>query len=109
MPQTFEGQAAGEPHAKLNEKYEANTSSSLLSDELRAKENAIKSEYADQEFHIFDVKSFFQELVKEGRPAPSHEALTKLLERFAFLEKENDSLCVMTPADLRSFLDRDIP
>lgn len=103
-PQNFEGQAAGGPDAMLDEGKD-----SLLSDELRAKEDAIKSEYADQEFHIFDVESFFQELVKEGRPAPPSEALTKLLEIFTFLKKGNDSLCVMTPADLRSFLKRTNP
>ena len=103
-PQNFEGQAAGGATAKLDD------NSSSLSDELlRTKEDAIKSEYADQEFHIFDVESFFQELVKEGRPAPSSEALNKLLEIFTFLKKGDDSLCVMTPANLRSFLKRGNP
>ena len=65
----------------------------------------MESEYADREFHVFDVKSFFQELVK-GRPAPSPEALTKLLELFAAFEKKDNPLCVMTPADLTSFLEK---
>ena len=47
---------------------------------------------------------FFQELVKEGRPAPSPEALTKLLELFVSSDKNDTPLCVMTPADLKSFL-----
>jgi hypothetical protein len=102
--QNFEGQAAGELDAVLDNSSEAKTY--LSSDELCAKENAIRSEYADREFHIFDIKSFFQELVKEGRPAPSPEALTKLLELFAFLENKDDPLCVMTPADLKSFLQK---
>ena len=103
-PQNLEGEAAaGEPDAELDDSSVEATASSLP-DELRAKEKAIKSEYADREFHIFDVNSFFQELVKEGRPAPSPEILTKLLELFAFLEKKGNPLCVMTPADLKSFL-----
>ena len=32
---------------------------------------------------LTDIKSFFEELVKEGRPAPSPEVLSKLLELFA--------------------------
>jgi hypothetical protein len=98
-PRNFEGQVADELDAKLDDKSEETS----LSDELQDKENAIKSEYADREFHIFDVKSFFQELVKEGRPAPSPEALTDLLELFAFLEKEKTQLRVMAPAELNSF------
>jgi len=101
-PQNSEGeQAADEPDAELDGNSEA-----AMPDGLLAKEDAIKSEYADREFHIFDVNSFFQELVKEGRPAPSPEALTKLLELFAFLEKKDSPLSVMTPADLKSFLDK---
>jgi hypothetical protein len=84
----FEGQAAGELDAKLDD----DNREAKLSDELRAKENAIKSEYAGREFHIFDVKSFFQELVKEGRPAPSPEALSKLLELFTNWEKTDTPL-----------------
>ena len=103
-PQNLEGQAADEPDSKLDDNCEAKIS--LLSDELRRKENAIKSEYAYREFNIFDVKSFFQELVKEGRPAPSPDALTKLLELFAFLENNDTQLCVMTPADLKTFLEK---
>lgn len=106
MPRNFEGQvtaAAGEPDAEVDDNSEREAS---LSDKLSAKENAIKSEYADREFHIFDVKTFFQELVKEGRPAPSPEALTKLLEFFASLEKTDTPLSVMTQADLKSFLEK---
>ena len=57
-PQPFESQAADEPDAKLDDNSQAEATTSL-SDELRAKEDAIKSEYADRKFHIFDVKSFF--------------------------------------------------
>lgn len=107
--QDLEGQAADEPD--LDALLEDNSDSeaamtSLLPDELRAKMNAIFSEYADRQFHIFDVNSFFQELVKEGRPGPSPEVLTKLLDLFAFLEKKDDPLLLMTPADLKSFLDK---
>jgi len=102
-PQNLEGQATDEPDAELDDNSEA-AIASLLPDELLAKVNAIKSEYADREFNIFDVNSFFQELVKEGRPAPSPEVLTKLLELFAFLEKKDEPLSVMTPAGLKSFL-----
>ena len=104
-PQDSEVQAADEPNAELDGNSEA-AATSLMPDGLLAKENAIKAEYADREFHIFDVNSFFQELVKEGRPAPSPEALTKLLELFEFLEKKDNPLSVMTPADLKSFLDK---
>ena len=55
-------------------------------------------------FHIFDVKSFFRELIKEGRPAPSPEALTRLLDIFAALEKDK-LIRLMTLADLTSFLE----
>ena len=115
-PQSTEGQDADEPDAENlddSDNSDANTPllADELADELRIKENAIKFEYADRMFHIFDVKSFFEELVKEGRPVPSPEALTKLLEIFAFLEKTsgNDALApsrllsLMTPADLKSF------
>ena len=98
-PQNLEGQAAGEPDAN------SEAAMTSLPDELRDKINAIISEYADREFHIFDVNSFFQELVKEGRPAPSPEVLTKLLDLFTFLEKKDSPLLLMTPADLKSFLD----
>ena len=98
--------AAGEPDARLDDGDSSEAKTSLSDDELRAKENAIKSEYADRKFHIFDVKSFFQELVKEGRPAPSPEALTKLLDFFALLEKTDTPLCVVTRADLKSFLEK---
>ena len=117
-PQNSEGQAAGESDAaNLDGNSEANTSPLL--DELRAKEDAITSEYTDRMFHVFDVKSFFEELVKEGRPAPSPELLTKLLELFAFLEKDNDAspaptppappkreMSLMTPAYLNSFFEK---
>jgi hypothetical protein len=104
-PQDSEGQAAGEAAGLGDDNSETATTSSLP-DELDAKEEAIKSEYADREFHIFDVNSFFQELVNEGRPAPSPEVLTKLLELFAFLEKKDAPLLLMTPAHLKSFLDQ---
>ena len=45
--------------------------------------------------------------MKEGRPAPSPEGLSKLLELFATL-KEVDKprkLCIMTQADLNTFLE----
>lgn len=103
-PQNLEGQAAGEPDAELDGNSEV-AKTSILSDELRAKVKAIKSEYADRKFHIFDVNPFFEELVKEGRPAPSPEILTKLLELFGFLKNKDDLLlCLMTPAELNSFL-----
>ena len=101
-PLNLEGQSAVESDAKLDNSSEG----AITPDELRDKENAIVSEYADREFHIFGVSSFFQELVKEGRPAPSPEILTKLLELFEFLDKRFASLKVMTPADLNSFLDK---
>ena len=103
-PQNSEGQAAaGEVDAELDDNSEVVKTSSLT-DELRAKEEAIKSEYADRKYHIYDVNSFFQELVKEGRPAPSHEVLNKLLELFTFLEKKDVlPLSLMTPVDLMSF------
>ena len=99
LPQIFEA----EPDADSDDNSGAKTT--LSNEELHAKENDIKSEHADQQSHIFDVKSFFQELVKEGRPAPSSEALTKLLELFAALEEkvqDRYSLRLMTPADLTS-------
>jgi len=105
-PQILEGQAAGESAAELGDDNSETATTSSLPDELRVKEEAIKSEYADREFHIFDVNSFFQELVKEGRPAPSPEVLNKLLELFAFLEKKDAPLLLMTPANLKSFLDQ---
>jgi hypothetical protein len=76
-PQNSEGQAAGEA-AGLGDDNSETAMTSSLPDELHAKEEAIKSVYADREFHIFDVNFFFQELVKEGRPAPSPEVLTTL-------------------------------
>ena len=91
-------------NVELDDNSDAKTS--FLSVELCAKENAIRSEYAGRGFHLFDVNSFFQELVKEGRPPPSPEALTKLLELFAFLEKKDFSLCLMTLADLKWFLNK---
>ena len=112
-PQSFERQGAEEPEAENNLDDNSKAKTSLLSYELRVKEDAIKSEYADRKFHIFDVKSFFEELVKEGRPAPSPEALTKLLELFAFLEKTpsrddasaSSRISLMTLADLKSFFE----
>jgi hypothetical protein len=104
-PQNCEDQNAGVSDAKLDDNSGAMM---FMSDEeLLAKENDIKSGYADRMYCIFNVKSFFQELIKEGRPAPSPEALTKLLELFAALgEKKDISLCVMTPADLTSFMEK---
>ncbi|KAF8800188.1 hypothetical protein BYT27DRAFT_7342549 [Phlegmacium glaucopus] len=91
-PQNSEGQATGESELE-----------NFL--EMLARERAIKSEYADRGFHIFDVKSFFQELVKEGRTVSSPEALTKLLETFAILKIDrHKTLRIMTQADLTSFL-----
>lgn len=80
-------QAAAKPDANVEDNSRANT---FLSDqELHAQEEAIKSEYTDREYEIFDVKSFLQELVKEGRPAPSPEALTNLLEIFVTLQRKD--------------------
>ena len=66
--------------------------------------DAILDNNSKQWFHIFDVKSFFQELIKEGRAAPSPEALTRLLDILATLEKDK-LICLMTLADLTSFLE----
>ena len=98
-------QAAAEPDANVDDISRVDT---FLSDqELHAQEEAIKSEYTDREYQIFDIESFFQELVKEGRPAPSPEALTKLLEIFVILQRKDRRrpLCLMTQADLSEFLD----
>jgi hypothetical protein len=100
-PQNCDDQNAGAPDAKLDDNSGATMS--MSDKELLAKENDIKSEYADRKYHILNVKSFFQELIKEGRPAPSPEALTKLLELFAALEEKNKTF-VMTPANLTSFV-----
>lgn len=60
------------------------------------------SSHTERSF-IFDIRSFFEVL---GRPAPSPEALTKLQGFFfAFLERADTPLCVMTMADLKSFLE----
>jgi hypothetical protein len=104
-PQRPEGQIAAKPDTELEDSSGAKAS--LVDQELRAKEIAIKSEYADRRFHIFDVESFFQELVKEGRPAPSPEALTKLLRIFAMSKGISDrpqQIHLMRPADLTSYL-----
>ena len=45
-------------------------------------------EYTDSEYQVFDVEYLLQELVKEGRPVPSHKALTKLLEIFYDIAEE---------------------
>ena len=95
MPQNSNGQVT-EDNSEVK--------TSLSDKELRAKERAITSEYADRQFQIFDVRSFFQELVKESRPAPSPAALTRLLELFEVLEnKDEQKLCFMTRAQFNSF------
>ena len=68
--QISRAQVSGEPDAKLEDNSGAKDSE--LSDEkLHDKEAAIRFEYADWQFHMFDVESFFQELHSQGRKTGS--------------------------------------
>ena len=86
IPQNSDGQAT-EDNSGVN--------TSLSDEELHVEETTIISEYADRQFHLFNIKSFFPELVKEGRPALSPAALTRLLELFEILGNKDEKNCAL--------------
>lgn len=48
------------------------------------------SSFKSRLYRVFDVKTFFQELESEGRPAPNPQAMSGLLEVLEFLSKLAD-------------------
>ncbi|KAF8154556.1 hypothetical protein B0H34DRAFT_676316 [Crassisporium funariophilum] len=77
----------------------------------RAKLESIRAEYADKLYEIFDLRSFFQELAREGRPLPPADAYARLEELFTKLDTKEGSpkLKMMTMGIFKKFYDKVAP
>ncbi|KAF8149500.1 hypothetical protein B0H34DRAFT_189400 [Crassisporium funariophilum] len=95
--------SCGDPLSAPVPKWLEDEKREWLEDQKRAKLKSITAEYADKMYELFDLQSFFQELAREGRPAPPADAYARLEELFAKLttRERSPKLKMMTMCDFK--------